>query len=333
MATDISLVHPLEARTLFTVDLYASQILPSGVNTSTGKLTYILGFSVSSGTGMTAGTTAKTVASTDTVIGNADDKIVESFAYDDLPHGFAGKLLFREASVSHLAAGSYYLGFWIDPTNKTVELDETNNKVISTSKFTVGKITPVDVTLVGTDSADTLKVTTDGSNISTIRNGKTLQTVGIASVKSLTVTGKAGDDVITIDPAVTLNVVVDGGDGNDKITGGGGADSLSGGASKDSIYGGNGNDRLNGNGGNDRLFGESGADRLYGYDGNDYLDGGSSNDRLQGDAGIDTFYGQGGDDFIYAKDSVAESIFGGSGNDSSQYDKTDKRESIEKVIA
>lgn len=320
----------LERRTLFSVDLSVGQILPGSY--SSGKMSYIVSFSVSSGTGMTSGTTAKTIASTDTVLGNGDDITVESFSYDQLPHGFAGKLWFQNPTLT-LPSGSYYLGFWIDPTNKTAEFDETNNKLVSTSKFTVGKITPVDVTLVGTDSADNLQVKTDGSNITTLRGGKTLQTVAIAAVKSLTVTGKGGDDVITIDPAVSVNVVVDGGDGNDKITSGAGADTLSGGAGKDTIYGGDGNDRLNGNGGNDKLYGESGADRLYGYDGNDLLDGGSSNDRLQGDGGTDTFYGQGGDDSIYAKDSLAESIFGGSGSDSAQYDKSDIRESVEKVIA
>jgi Ca2+-binding RTX toxin-like protein len=323
------LIERLELRTHFAVDLSATQILPGGYNTATKKISY----AISSGTPMTSGTIARTVASKDKVFGNSDDVIVETFQYADLPHTFNGILTFRTDISVTIPAGTYYLGFSIDPTKKTSETNENNNTIFSDSTFKVGTVVLSDVSLVGTDAVDTLKVTTDGTNISTIRNGKTLQTIAIASVKSLTITGKAGNDVITIDPTVPINITLDAGDGDDKVTGGAGADTLSGGAGKDTIYGGAGNDRLNGNGGNDRLYGENGADRVYGYDGNDSLDGGSSNDRLEGGAGLDTFFGQGGDDSIYSKDSVAESIFGGSGNDSAQFDSSDKRESVEKTLA
>lgn len=326
-------VEQVEARWSFAVDLSASQVIPLAYVPETKVMRYILGYAVSSGSGLTVGTIARTVASKDKVFGNADDVIVEIFQYADLPHGIDGRLEFRYPITSGIPAGIYYLGFSIDPTGKTAETNESNNTVFSDRTFTVGSPVLTDVTLVGTDSADTLSVTTSGTNLSTVRNGKTLQTIAISQVKSLTITGKAGNDVIAIDPTLPVNVTVDAGDGDDKVTSGAGADTLSGGAGKDTIYGGNGNDRLNGNGGNDRLYGESGGDRLYGYDGNDSLDGGSSNDQLDGGNGLDTLYGQGGDDRFYSKDSTVDQLFGGTGSDSAVLsDASDVKSSIEQIL-
>lgn len=82
-------------------------------------------------------------------------------------------------------------------------------------------------------------------------------------ISSVHVYGKGGNDVISIDKAITVSVTARGGDGSDTITGGGG---------------------------DDFLFGGNGVDYLRGEGGNDYLDGGPGfYDYLWGGKGADTF--------------------------------------------
>jgi Ca2+-binding RTX toxin-like protein len=71
------------------------------------------------------------------------------------------------------------------------------------------------------------------------------------------------------------------------------------------ITGALGNDRLVGAAGNDRLRGGAGADRLAGGGGSDTLSGGGGNDVLSGDAGADTYVCNrgGGKDTIYNGDT------------------------------
>ncbi|HEX8916005.1 MAG TPA: C2 family cysteine protease [Humisphaera sp.] len=83
--------------------------------------------------------------------------------------------------------------------------------------------------------------------------------------KSLLIDGGAGNDIITLDPSVTLPAVLKGGTGNDS---------------------------LNGGSGNDQLFGGPGTNTLFGAGGDDILVsvGGATNDRLTGGTGRDNFW-------------------------------------------
>jgi Ca2+-binding RTX toxin-like protein len=67
----------------------------------------------------------------------------------------------------------------------------------------------------------------------------------------------------------TLNNVLDGLDGRDRL------------------YGGAGNDTIHGSAGYDTLRGQLGNDKLYGDDGDDYLNGGAGTDKFDGGAGTD----------------------------------------------
>lgn len=304
----------------------------NGYNSSNNQLSYLVTLGSSSGTTLNSSVVGRGVLSTDTTLGNGDDITIETLSSSNLPQNGQTQLKFQLPTLAGVPAGTYHVGFIVDPANALAETNESNNYAVSSATFNIAAPAKQNVELVGTDAGDTLLVKLSGSNISLMRNGSTLQTVAISLINSLTVTGKAGSDTITIDPTVPIPVVVSAGDDNDKITGGNGADTLAGDAGKDTIYGGGGNDRLNGNGGHDRLYGENGADRLYGYDGNDTLDGGSSGDRLEGGAGNDTIYGQSGDDKFYTKDGVADTLFGASGTDSANVDSIDRRESIELLI-
>jgi Ca2+-binding RTX toxin-like protein len=160
--------------------------------------------------------------------------------------------------------------------------------------------------------------------------------------------GGAGNDTLlgsTLAPnapsSYTVNNMIWGGDGNDKIQGldgndvldgGAGNDSIGGNAGRDRIYGGLGNDTIRGHGGNDLLYGQAHIDKIWGGDGNDYIDGGTSNDRLQGDTGDDTIVGGLGDDHVYAKnDGGADSIDGNDGFDDIRVDVLDIYKNCEDI--
>lgn len=74
------------------------------------------------------------------------------------------------------------------------------------------------------------------------------------------------------------------------------------------------NDIINGFAGDDRLFGLAGNDRLNGGTGTDVLYGGAGNDTLRGGTGRDTLYGGSGNDNILS-DGDRGFYYGGSGND------------------
>ncbi len=75
-----------------------------------------------------------------------------------------------------------------------------------------------------------------------------------SSVRRIVIYALAGDDVVTLDPALLIPAEVYGGTGNDRLFGGGGNDIL---------VGGDGHDRLYGYGGSNILIGGDGQDRLY----------------------------------------------------------------------
>ena len=230
-----------------------------------------------------------------------------------------------------LAPGRWTLVVAIDSTLQVNESNESNNYF----SFGFTRVYPADgvLTFNGTDGNDDFEVaeisqaagvTTYSLNI----NNEGAQIFSSANVTQLNLNGLGGDDVMVVSHFVP-GVVIDGGDGNDRIVGGDGNDFLIGGAGKDVIYGGAGNDRINGNGGNDKLFGEAGADRIYGYAGNDYIDGGSSGDRLEGGAGMDTILGESGNDRFFTLDGQIDQLFGGTGKDSAVHDSFDVLSSIE----
>jgi Ca2+-binding RTX toxin-like protein len=151
-----------------------------------------------------------------------------------------------------------------------------------------------------------------------------------ATLTRLTVIGDDGNNVIDL-TAVTgtffnpnLEIIVDGGDGDDFIrgsldmastlNGGDGTDVLFGGTQADLLSGGDGQDLLNGGDENDTLNGGDGGDVINGEVGDDVVNGGSSGDTINGGSGADTLNGQSGTDSITG-DTDDDVIDGGSGSD------------------
>jgi ELWxxDGT repeat protein len=111
-----------------------------------------------------------------------------------------------------------------------------------------------------------------------------------------------------------------GGPGNDTIVGGPGDDSIQGGQGDDEIHAGQGDDNVFGGKDNDLIYGGEGNDDLAGGQGNDTIAGGPGDDTLLGGAGNNELIGAAGNDLIYARNSTADTIDGGTGINSAQID-------------
>ncbi len=203
------------------------------------------------------------------------------------------------------------------------------------------------VLIQGTSGNDTFTLSQTGTSL---RIATTRATITLAaSVRSVTISGGAGNDVINmsdINRILPTAVTFDLGDGNDRfngnnakpqrvplqvlggndndtLTGTAGGDNLQGGDGNDSIVandgddtvkGGVGNDTLVAGKGNDSVLGEGGVDSITGDDGNDSLMGGDDNDIINGFAGNDLIKGEGGNDTLFAGIGN-DRIEGGTGND------------------
>jgi uncharacterized repeat protein (TIGR01451 family) len=114
-----------------------------------------------------------------------------------------------------------------------------------------------------------------------------------ASCATPTMSGTAGDDVITGTERADVIATFGGNDqvfalgGTDLVCTGAGFDLVKGGAKGDTVIGGADPDRLVGNKGGDLLKGKAGRDTLRGKGGSDTLNGGSGRDKCKGGAGRD----------------------------------------------
>ncbi|HVT88930.1 MAG TPA: hypothetical protein VHD56_08770 [Tepidisphaeraceae bacterium] len=153
--------------------------------------------------------------------------------------------------------------------------------------------------LSGTNQADIITVKVQDGNVVVVINGEIFQQPQ-SLVTKVVIHGLDGNDLITVDPAVTIPVNLDGGKGNDSLIGGNGPGEFHGGDGDDSIIGGNsddvmygdaGKDTIKGGKGNDIVEGGAGNDSIQGNDGRDILVGGLDNDRLDGGAGDDILDG------------------------------------------
>lgn len=147
------------------------------------------------------------------------------------------------------------------------------------------------------------QVNLDGADLLSVVGSDRADSISVAAARGRVSVHIAGRSY-TFDSTAVNGLLIQGGDGNDKIRIGSGlaAATVDGGAGNDTLYGGTGNDQL---------YGDEGDDRLYGGGGNDTLDGGSGLNRLSGDDG---------DDVLLAYNASADQIQGGKGADSAWFD-------------
>ena len=148
--------------------------------------------------------------------------------------------------------------------------------------------------VVGTRKADVVTVGINAQDpfVAEVRSGAAGETLLFAFNRfelydAVVIAGGKGNDVLSVDPALTFSVVLIGDAGKDALTGGGG------------------NDVLDGGPGNDRLAGAGGDDLLEGGAGKDVVEGGAGNDSLSGGVGKDAVTGGEGDD-LFDDDAAAE---------------------------
>ncbi|MGQ9370037.1 DUF4347 domain-containing protein [Azospirillum sp. ST 5-10] len=110
------------------------------------------------------------------------------------------------------------------------------------------------------------------------------------------------------------NDVLLGNHGDDKLFGGDGDDLLVGHIGNDSVFGGLGADTVFAGEDNDEIFGNKDADALYGNQGADTIFGGQDADSLFGGQDSDLLYGQLASDVVYGQLGV-DTLFGGQGDD------------------
>ncbi len=146
----------------------------------------------------------------------------------------------------------------------------------------------------GTENKDIVVVNLveGGSQIKVIANfsipngdgdgGAEIFTFNSASVNSMRIVLRGGDDHANVGSTLLIPALIKGGADDDHLSGGGGNDILLGGLGKDKLNGGNGHDVLVG-GEND--------DQLNGGDGQDVLIGGRGKDDLKGNQGDDLLIG------------------------------------------
>jgi hypothetical protein len=143
-------------------------------------------------------------------------------------------------------------------TNSTVQLPEMVASASNPAKK--------DLVITGTVIGEAINVTrtTDLQSVQVTMNGLDLGRYPLDQINRIVVFGKGGDDVITIDPSITLGAMLNGGKGADELHAGGGNSILLGMGGADKLYGSLGRDLLIGGGGADQLFGGGEQDLLIG---------------------------------------------------------------------
>lgn len=202
------------------------------------------------------------------------------------------------------------------PDGKTIAVDpfDTTRNVTIARERTVadaggGQQYVTSDQLVFTTGAgdDNVRVTrNDDQSLGLEVNGETYR-LELAAGQELTIRAGDGNDVVDVAADVEVNIIVDGGNGDDTIRTGAGNDRIDAGlgndtiesrGGRDDVFGNTGNDRISAGAGDDVVHGGDGDDRLYGQNGADFIEGGKGADVIYGGAGNDILSGGLGDDRI-----------------------------------
>ncbi len=155
-------------------------------------------------------------------------------------------------------------------------------------------------------------------------NGESYE-VRLGDAQELTLRTGDGSDTIEVASNVTVNIVVDAGDGdNSVLVDGNGDNRIASGTGDDTIkLTGSGRNDIHSTGGTNEIHGGSGVNVIYGGSGDDtihagsgtnYIEAGAGNDTLQGGGSFDILSGGTGDDTINVG-AGKSTVYAGSGAD------------------
>jgi Ca2+-binding RTX toxin-like protein len=127
----------------------------------------------------------------------------------------------------------------------------------------------------GGNGSETFSITANGTRVRFDRLDPAPFSIDIGTTENLVLNANGGDDVITAGNGLAglIQLTIDGGAGNDRITGGDGNDTLLGGDGNDIVIGGRGNDTALLGAGDDTFVWNpgDGSDTVEGQDGSDTL--------------------------------------------------------------
>jgi len=112
--------------------------------------------------------------------------------------------------------------------------------------------------------------------------------------------------------------------GDDRISGAGSKDCLAGQGGDDHVRGEAGNDIVKGGGGDDRVQGGADDDSMSGNGGSDTMQGGGGDDTVRGGSQEDRVSGGSGDDSLRTRDTFADVVNCGGGDDVAIVDRRDE---------
>ena len=173
------------------------------------------------------------------------------------------------------------------------------------------------LTVTGTAKNDaiTVSLSSDGTTITVKersgsrfkKSAATTTTYAASDVTSLVINGGDGNDKIAVKGSrktpFVVPATIDAGAGNDTVKGGAEADTITGGDGDDDLYGGAGADSISGGAGDDLLVGGAGIDTLDGGDGDDLIKSAGDGAIDIIDGGADSSAGVGEDNDLAVADS------------------------------
>lgn len=177
-------------------------------------------------------------------------------------------------------------------------------------------------------------------------NGESYE-VRLAEGQELTLRTGEGNDVIEVAPNVRVNIVINGGDGDNRIALSGSGDSrietgagsdvidLSASSGRNDVFAGAGDDKILGGSGVNVLYAGDGNDSISAGPGTNYVEGGAGNDEIFGGGKSDILSGGVGDDTIRVGEGKS-TVYAGAGNDrveGATADTTVYAEAIDQVSA
>lgn len=211
----------------------------------------------------------------------------------------------------------------IDPLHQGAEVAIAREQTLADAGLGRTYVSSDQVVLTTGAKNDDVQITQrDDGTLDVGINGEKYE-VRLGENQELTIRSGAGNDTINVASNVKVNIVVDGGAGDDKIATGAGNDRIDGGlgndtvatgAGRDDLFGNSGDDRLDAGTGDDVVYGGDGADSLGGGDGVDFLEGGQGQDTLEGGAGKDMLSGGLDDDTLRGGDGD-DAVYTGAGKD------------------